>query len=247
MSAFRALVLPGTPLLLPGVDAGEPAEMRQLRDDLLTRLADGAQWHLPVPAVPPVVSLGGLGVDRGAVVRRTGTGTGTIRSGEAVRGAALAAAVTGLTEAEAATARELAPALAVAALLAVEAGAVVRLRAPDAHPGADDDAPWLLPIDFSAAAHTEAPLAPRPGAADFDDALEAALTGPVDTAALRALVDRAPGAAAHIDALTAVGLTGTTGTRIAAIDPHHVRYRVLALHGGPGAHPAVRSGTDAGA
>jgi hypothetical protein len=100
------------------------------------------------------------------------------------------------------------------------------------HAGGADcpgEAPLLLPVDFSAAAHPDAPLAPRTGADGFDDRLLRALRGPVDTTAIAALADEAHGFAADPGSLVLTDLAGLTGTVVAQEDLHHVRYVVLSL------------------
>ena len=123
----------------------------------------------------------------------------------------------------------------VATLLAASAGAEVHLHAMGtgaAAPAHEIDCsagPLLLPIDFSAAAHPDAPLAPRDGADAFDERLEQALTGPLDGAELRALTVQADRFAAELDPLGQVDPEGLRGAREAAVDVHRVRYRVIRL------------------
>lgn len=220
------LVVPGTPLLLPGVDPREPGRMAHLRAHVVALLREAPDWVLPVPAVPPALSLGGLGIHRGASVRIAGS-CGWVDADALLDGPDLARLVDGLEDAEAARAGKTGHGTVVAALLAAQAGARVHLHAGGADcPG---EAPLLLPVDFSAAAHPDAPLAPRTGADGFDDRLLRALRGPVDTTAIAALADEAPGFAADPGPLVLADLSGLTGTVVAQEDLHHVRYSVLSL------------------
>lgn len=230
MSDGRAgLVIPGTPLLLPGADPREPGRMTRLRACVVSLLQESPVWVLPVPApaVPPALSLGGLGVAIGASVRGTGP-CGRVEPDALCDGPGLARLIDGLDDAEAARTAQTAHGTVVAALLAAQSGARVHL-----HAGAADcpeaDAPLLLPVDFSAAAHPDAPLAPRSGADDFDDRLLRALRGPVDPATLTALADEAHGFAADPGPLVLIDLAGLTGTLEAQEDLHHVRYAVVSL------------------
>ena len=43
------LVLPGTPLLLPGADPREPGRMARLRARVVALLRESPVWVLPVP------------------------------------------------------------------------------------------------------------------------------------------------------------------------------------------------------
>lgn len=221
------LVVPGTPLLLPGVDPREPGRMAVLRAHVGALLRTSPDWVLPVPVVPPAVSLGGLGVARGARVRNTGS-CGRVDPDALREGPGLARLVDGLGDAEAARAGQAGHGTVVAALLAAQSGVRVHL-----HAGAADcpaaDAPLLLPVDFSAAAHPDAPLAPRTGADGFDDRLLRALRGPVDTATIAALADEAHRFAADPGPLVLADLAGLTGTVVAQEDLHHVRYSVVFL------------------
>ena len=224
------LVLPGTPLLLPGVDPREPGRMARLRARVVALLRESPVWVLPVPgpAVPPALSLGGLGVAIGAPVQGTGP-CGRVEPDALRDGPGLAQLIDGLDDAEAARAAQTGHGTVVSALLAAQAGAHVHLHAAAADCAAGDDAPLLLPVDFSAAAHPDAPLAPRSGADDFDDLLLRALRGPVDTAALAELADEAHGFAADPGPLALADLAGVTGTLEAQEDLHHVRYAVVSL------------------
>ena len=65
------LLLPGTPLLLSGVDPREPQELQRFRAVLHRLLGRARTWRVTIPGrrVPPLLSLGGLGVGVGV---RTG-------------------------------------------------------------------------------------------------------------------------------------------------------------------------------
>lgn len=266
------LVIPGTPLLLCGVDHREPTAMQDFRE-ALHRLLDHAQtWRVAIPGrqVPPLLSLGGLGIGIGVRVVRDGTEPvghrGPLRgrsddlgdredvecvvsASDVLRGEDLAAEVRWLRAhrpAAAAEAHEIPIGVAVAVLVALEASRTVRLvptgagRAPLV---ADHAEPLIVPIDFSGAAHVDAPLEPRAGAVEFDDRLERALTGRVDTTLLRRLHGQADAAAACTEALAAVDLADARARIVAAVGVHHVRYRLIAVEPAsvsPGA-PGVRA------
>ncbi|SMY11339.1 hypothetical protein [Brevibacterium jeotgali] len=248
------LVIPGTALLLEGVDQREPAAMREFREEL-HRLLDRAQtWRvaIPGPRVPALLSLGGLGIGTGVRIDRTGDDC-VVTASDVLRGDDLAAEVGRLRGDRAVAADddcEIPLGIAVAVLAALEASRTVQLvptpagRAPLAAGHAE---PLLVPLDFSGAAHPDAPLEPRPGAADFDDRLERALTGPVDTTNLSLLHSEAAAAAACTEALAAVDLIDAYARTVAAVDVHHVRYRLIAVvpadvlarpAGTPAEHPA---------
>lgn len=233
---LAGLIVPGTPLLLPGVDRLEPEPLTHLRECVTAHLAGSDSWVVPLAstAVPPLLSLGGLGIDAGARVRISRE-CGRVGPAELVTGPALTEAVASLDTADAEHAASTSTAAVVATLLAASAGAEVHLHAMGtgaAAPAHEIDCsagPLLLPIDFSAAAHPDAPLAPRDGADAFDERLEQALTGPLDGAELRALTVQADRFAAELDPLGQVDPEGLRGAREAAVDVHRVRYRVIRL------------------
>ena len=230
------LVVPGTALLLEGVDQREPAAMREFRE-ALHRLLDRARtWRVAIPGrgAPSLLSLGGLGIGTGVRIDRAGDEC-VVTASDVLRGDDLAAEVGRLRAGRSGAAArdcEIPAGIAVAVLVALEASRTVRLvptsagRAPLAAGHAE---PLLVPLDFSGAAHPDAPLEPRPGAAGFDDRLERALTGPVDTTTLSLLHSEADAAAACTEALAAVDLIDAQARTVAATDVHHVRYRLIAV------------------
>ncbi|WP_198393625.1 hypothetical protein [Brevibacterium yomogidense] len=251
MTDPAALLIPGTPLLLSGVDPCEPEEMASLRSAVHSVLVRTRTWTVRVPgsALPPVASLGGLGLAVGARIHAeepagpvvpmeySGPGgvrdhaivEGTSRPSDLLRGDELVTAVKELDEASVRTALQIPTGVLVAVLAGLEAGVDVRLIAGGDGCTAPSAAPLVVPLDFSGAAHPEAPLAPREGAVAFDEELERALTGSVDLERIAALQDRAGGHAAWIDMLATLELAGARGVGLASADVHHVRYRVFAL------------------
>ncbi|MGO1396789.1 MAG: hypothetical protein ACTHVY_00800 [Brevibacterium yomogidense] len=233
---LTVLVIPGTALLLEGVDHREPTAMREFRTALHRRLGRAQTWRVAVPngPVPPLLSLGGLGIGVGVRIDRTEGGC-VVDPSSVLTGEDLAVEVRRLrADGSTAAARdcEIPIGVAVAVLVALEASRTVRLvpTSPARLPlTAGQTEPLLVPIDFSGAAHPDAPLERRPGAAEFDDRLERALTGPIDTSVLAILHGETDAAAACTDALAAVDLAGAHGTAVAAVDVHHVRYRLIAV------------------
>lgn len=221
------LLVPGTPLLLTGIDVGEPEEMTTLRSVVHRELVRFPTWAVPIPGPvrPPVVSLGGLGLAVGARIPAAGPAQPT----NLLRGDALITAVKDLDEDAVRAARQIPTGVLVAILTALEAGVGVHTTVMGDGHAPPSDVPSLVPLDFSGAAHPDAPLAPRDGAAAFDRELERALTGSVDHRKVAGLQARASECAAWIDMLSTVDLAGARGARLAAADVHHVRYRVLAL------------------
>lgn len=235
------LILPGTPLLLSGVDPREPLELQRFRAVVHRLLGRAQTWRVTIPGgrVPPLLSLGGLGIGVGV---RTGTDTQESQGGDVVvtpsdvlRDDALAAEVRALRThrpAAAAASRDAPIGVAVAVLVALAASRTVRLVPTASHsvplaPGQAE--PVLVPVDFSGAAHPDAPLQPRRGAADFDEGLEAALSGVVDPLSLARLHERSEAAAACTDGLAAVDLVGARAEVVAAVDVHRVRYRLMTV------------------
>src|SRR5690606_22853274 len=82
---LAGLIVPGTPLLVPGVDRREPPELAHLRDRIADLLRESDTWVVPLAAtaVPPLLSLGGLGIDAGARVRMS-PGCGRVGPAELV-------------------------------------------------------------------------------------------------------------------------------------------------------------------
>lgn len=227
---MRGLLLPGTPLLLPGVDLREPPAVGVLRALVRERIVGRTVRLLadPEAALPRMLGLGGIGLDIGVRVGPDGH-LGPVLRGEDYL-AALPASEPPSADPE--------PGLAfvVAAVLASLSGAHARIVPAT---GLETDALVLLPTDFSAAAHPDGPLAPRATARGFDAQLVDALARPrtdlaaaegrvlratiaqgtqnaADTAALERFLDLAPSGVLHTRAL------GST-------DVHHVHYLVAEL------------------
>lgn len=228
------LVIPGTPLLLGRVDHREPTVMQEFRQTLHHLLEHAQTWRVAIPGlhVPSLLSLGGLGLGVGVACD---DGESAVSASDVLRGDDLAAEVQRLRAqrpAAAAAAREIPIGIAVAVLVALEASRTVRLvptGSNSAPVAAGDAEPLLVPIDFSGAAHPDAPLELRSGAAEFDGRLERALTGPVDTTALSLLRGEADAAAAWTDALAVVDLNDARARTVASVDVHRVRYRLIAV------------------
>lgn len=231
------LVIPGTPLLLGGVDHREPTVMQEFRQTLHHLLEQAQTWRVAIPGlhVPSLLSLGGLGIGVGVARDDCDDGEFAVSASDVLRGDDLAAEVQRLRAqrpAAATAAREIPIGIVVAVLVALEASRTVRLvptgsnSAPVAAGAAE---PLLVPIDFSGAAHPDAPLEIRSGAAEFDDRLERALTGPVDTTALSLLHSEAAAAVAWTDALAVVDLNDARARTVASVDVHRVRYRLIAV------------------
>ncbi|WP_029089888.1 hypothetical protein [Brevibacterium album] len=296
MRTPAALLIPGTPLLLEGIDACEPADVRDLRTAMGEVLRSAPEWTVVLPGnapnphggtaaaarsravpgarpeaetLPQLLSLGGLGVPRGVRVSWRDARAAAARreahlaSSGSLEGPALVSAVGTLREldpASAAASENVPTGIVVAVLAALDAGVRVRLVSDprvsaaeglSAQEGQSEVAgpsrSLLVPLDFSGAAHPDAPLAPIGGAEAFDEALEQVLTGQVDRRALAHLHPRAEAAAAWTAALrsafagsalgeSAPGGTALRGTLLAAADSHHVRYRLIQLDGHSGPH-----------
>ncbi|WP_349827664.1 hypothetical protein [Brevibacterium litoralis] len=242
----RAVLMPATPLVLSGIDHGEPAALTRLRERLhgtlraeYDRTGRPLVLHVTGP-VPEVVGLGGLGIDRGLRVAVSGT---------------VPADVVALDSQDYRTALEEIRAESldiptVVALMAThEAGVPVHLAAStDRTPPLSGTVPSsgtaLVPLDLSAVAHPDGPLAPVEGAAETNTALVNALLGGARED--RALVERileigVPGAAlGHLTALldspdwrlSAGGEGASAAWRTELVDRtdvHHVDYLLAVL------------------
>ena len=64
-------VIPAAPVLLEGIDHRETEHIGRLRQRIQAVLAARPDWALPVEDLPPVLGLGGWGIDRG-IDTRTG-------------------------------------------------------------------------------------------------------------------------------------------------------------------------------
>ena len=155
---FVFAIIPAAPIFLPDVDLTEPERIGALRTAIETEVAKRPTWALPVSELPVLAGLGGWGIDRGI----------DTRTGELLQGTQWVQAVSDLNPAQRAVCESAHPAIAVALLHAHACG--VRIGPL----GSSDD--LLIPIDLSAAASDNAPLAPVPGAADIDERLVGAVT-----------------------------------------------------------------------
>lgn len=185
MAAFA--IIPAAPVLLASIDGLESARTAELRSRMEDLLTTQKSWALPVDTLPPVAGLGGWGIDRGIVTR----------TGELLIGTEWVEAVMSLSEGERAASETADPAIIVGLLHAHAAGVAVGAR--------DTSENMLAPIDLSAAASADAPLAPVDGAADFDEQIVTALTGadPIDSSTLLALTAEAESFHANFAALEA--------------------------------------------
>lgn len=206
----RLALIPAAPVLLPDIDASEAASAVRVRTAITDLLSTADLWALPVDALPAVLGLGGFGIDRGL----------DTRTGQRLDGDDWVNAVSGLAEDDRDTCTTAHPGLAVAALHAHAAEAAIGPL------GSSDSV--LVPIDLSAAASANAPLAPVPGARDFDSAFMAAVrTG--DLNGLRDAVSRAGAVHADLELLGAaldhLGEEPHTGGTTVLIDEtiHEVR------------------------
>jgi hypothetical protein len=151
-------IIPAAPVLLDDIDHIEDPHTAHLRTCIREVLGGQTAWTLPITALPPVIGLGGWGIDRGL----------DTRTGRFLTGPDWVDAVENLTETERTIAEAADPAIIVALLHAHAAGV-------DVGPlGFSEN--LLLPIDFSGASAADAPLAPVVGAADFDADVVKALT-----------------------------------------------------------------------
>ena len=206
----RLALIPAAPVLLPDIDASGAASAVRVRTAITDLLSTADLWALPVDALPAVLGLGGFGIDRGL----------DTRTGQRLDGDDWVNAVSGLAEDDRDTCTTAHPGLAVAALHAHAAEAAIGPL------GSSDSV--LVPIDLSAAASANAPLAPVPGARDFDSAFMAAVrTG--DLNGLRDAVSRAGAVHADLELLGAaldhLGVEPHTGGTTVLIDEtvHEVR------------------------
>lgn len=139
---------------------------------------------LPVRTLPPVAGLGSFGIDVGVDLRR-GDGDAapaviTASRGACapeasapphiLRGPAWRALTSHLSEQERQASTAAHPAIGVCALHAATRGTQLRAWTPGEHPQH-----LVIPIDTSAAVSDVSPLAPIPGACDFDSTLVAAM------------------------------------------------------------------------
>ena len=212
MGAFA--IIPAAPVLLDDVDLIETARTAELRATIRSALRTQPSWALPVQTLPPVVGLGGWGIDRGI----------DIVSGRMLTGNHWVETVESLTDAERAAAEALDPAVIVG---------VLHAHSADVEVGPLGSSPnLLLPIDLSAAVTDNAPLAPVDGAADFDAAVVTALTGTAEIDTDR-LLDLCAGAeAVHADLTSLetgirhiVARGGTVSAPVLSVDErvHEVR------------------------
>lgn len=151
-------IIPAAPILVADVNLAESARISELRASIESQLAARANWALPVRELPPLAGLGGLGIDRGIDTR-----TGELLEGQEWVEAVAALDVLGRAACESAH-----PATGVALLHAHATGVQVGPLGSSEH--------LLIPVDLSAAASEDAPLAPVPGAAEADEQLVQAIT-----------------------------------------------------------------------
>ncbi|MCF2572931.1 hypothetical protein [Brevibacterium sp. UCMA 11754] len=177
-------IIPAAPILLAGVDLAETATAVALRTSIESALLTKASWALPISGLPPLAGLGGLGIDRGI----------DTRTNELLEGEDWVQAVSELSPANRADCESAHPAIAVALLHAHASG--VRIGPL----GSSDD--LLVPIDLSAAASYNAPLAPVPLAAEADDRIVRSLQDG-DIGAVSAAIAAAADVHADLDLLDA--------------------------------------------
>lgn len=187
----RLALIPAAPVLLPDVDLSEPESIAEVRAGIRETLTSADHWVLPVDTLPALLGLGGFGIDRGI----------DTRTGERLDGADWVQAVADLDAAERERCATAHPGLSIAALHADDAGVSIGAL------GSGEDI--LVPIDLSAAASADSPLAPVPGARDFDtEVVDAVRTG--DLARLREAVGSATAVHADLGLLGAVPTTTPT-------------------------------------
>ncbi|WP_344307989.1 hypothetical protein [Brevibacterium samyangense] len=237
---MSALLVPATPLLLTGIDPGEPAAMRHLRalvHDALRTVEDPVL--LVDSSSPSVLGLGGIGIDRG--VRRADL---AVLEGEAYR-TAIAREVPVTTSGD--------HAAAVVLLACVEAGVAPRL-VPVGADGAEAEhalgasATVIVPLDLSAATHPDGPLAAVAGADGAEQRFLAALAGgtPEDVRTVAA-GDLPASDLTHLRRWCAVRAPRSWTARcLGGTDVHHVRYRVYTLDPAPDARTGTGSGARTG-
>lgn len=201
MAAFA--IIPAAPVLLADIDGLESARTAELRSGIEDLLATQTSWALPVDTLPPVAGLGGWGIDRGIVTR----------TGEVLTGTDWVEAVRSLSASQREASEIADPAIIVGLLHAHAAGVEVGAR--------DTSENMLAPIDLSAAASADAPLAPVDGAADFDDQVVATLTCSdlIDVSTLLVLTAEAQTFHANLTALEAgVGHLSGLGRRLGNLE-----------------------------
>ncbi|SMX78373.1 hypothetical protein [Brevibacterium aurantiacum] len=168
MASFA--VIPAAPILVAGVDLAETSHAAQMRAAIESCLLTRSEWTLPVTQLPPLAGLGGLGIDRGI----------DTRTNELLEGEEWVQAVSKLSPADRAVCESAHPAIAVALLHAhsvgVRIGALAGSESPSSSGAPASNENLLVPIDLSAAASEEAPLAPVPGATQADERIVAALS-----------------------------------------------------------------------
>ncbi|MCM1014279.1 MULTISPECIES: hypothetical protein [Brevibacterium] len=188
----RLALIPSAPVLLPDVDLSETESVAEVRAGIRATLTSADRWALPVDMLPTLLGLGGFGIDRGI----------DTRTGKRLDGADWVEAATELDEAEREHCVTAHPGLSVASLHAHDAGVTIGPL------GSSDDI--LIPIDLSAAASADSPLAPVAGAREFDTAVVDAVRAG-DLERLRDLVGKAAAVHADLDLLgRALGTTTTT-------------------------------------
>ncbi|RBP67851.1 hypothetical protein DFO66_10171 [Brevibacterium sanguinis] len=165
----RFALIPASPVLLDGVDRLETPRLAGLRASIEDVLRTSPRWSLPVADLPPLAGLGGYGIDRGI----------DTRSGELLVGDDWIEAVGDLGDDERAAAESAHPGIGITLLHAHAAGVSVGALA--------DSGDLIIPLDLSAAAGEDSPLAPVPGATAFDAAVIEAL-GAADVPALLDLI-----------------------------------------------------------
>ena len=201
MGAFT--IIPAAPVLLEDIDRIEDAHTAHLRTLIRGVLGSQTTLALPIPDLPPVVGLGGWGIDRGL----------DLRTGRFLVGPDFVDAVERLTESERTIAEAADPAVIVAILHAHDAGV-------DVGPlGSSEN--LLLPIDLSGASAPDAPLAPVEGAAAFDeDVVKALATEPsIDLSTLARLCDGDEAVHASLSVLKdGIGHLGEQGAELSALE-----------------------------
>lgn len=180
----RVALIPAAPVLLPDVDLSESESTAEVRAEIREMLTTADHWALPVETLPVLLGLGGFGIDRGI----------DTRTGERLDGEDWVRAVAGLDTPAREHCALAHPGLSAAALHAHAAGVSIG--------PIDSGTDVLVPIDLSAAATADAPLAPVDGAQEFDAGVVAAIRDG-DIRALRAAVDAAGGVHADLALLDA--------------------------------------------
>ncbi|MCQ9367693.1 hypothetical protein NQ038_04735 [Brevibacterium sp. 50QC2O2] len=213
----RLVVLPTAPAYVPGVNPGATTRQRAFSARVVDLLAGPTPLTFPARRLPALAGLGGYGLDRG-VDLRTGT--------HICVGAAWRAACARLKEEERRACLAAHSGLGVVAELVAASGPAGRLRAwPALEPergqavgstdpvGAAGPELVIVPVDLSARSTPDGPLAPLPGAAEFDRAVLAALRA-WDVPGLEDLHRDQARFAADLDAVVALhSLTAAHGLR----------------------------------